>query len=204
MSRAVPERPSSLSSMPVLRPIDSWFLTHVLPHEAQFLSAARRLLRNSDEAQDLVQEVFMRLFVMEGWAAIASPRAYVLRMVRNLAIERIRRSRIIDFQRLADSEALNFADEAPDPFRAAYASDQVQRILAVLDKMPPKYRSVLIERRLDDRPISELARQSGTSASTLEKRLARAIYLLNAGLRAYGAATDDDESSARPDDAVGG
>jgi RNA polymerase sigma-70 factor (ECF subfamily) len=190
--------------MAVLRPIDSWFLTQVLPHEAQFLSVARRLLRNSDDAQDLVQEVFTRLFVMEGWAVIASPRAYVLRMVRNLAIERIRRSRIIEFQQLADSEALNLADETPDPFRAACASDQVQRILAVLDKMPPMYRSVLIQRRLDERPISELARQMGMSASTLEKRLARAIYLLNAGLRADEPATDGDESSARPDDAVGG
>jgi RNA polymerase sigma-70 factor (ECF subfamily) len=190
--------------MPALRPIDSWFLTQVLPHEAQFLRAARRLLRNSDDAQDLVQEVFTRLFVMEGWAGIASPRAYVLRMLRNLAIERIRRSRIIEFQQLADSEALNFADEAPDPFRAAYASAQVRRILAILDKMPAKYRSVLIQRRLDDRPISELARQMGMSASTLEKRLARAIYLLNAGLRTDEAATDGDERSARPDDAVGG
>ena len=45
-----------------------------------------------------VQEVFSQLFIMEGWAAIANPRAYVLRVLRNLAIERIHHSHSIEFQ----------------------------------------------------------------------------------------------------------
>jgi RNA polymerase sigma factor (sigma-70 family) len=192
--------------MPPLRPIDRWFLSQVLPHEGRFLSVARRLLRDSDEARDLVQEVFTRLFVMEGWATIANPRAYVVRMLRNLAIERIRRSRIIEFQRLADVESLNFVDEAPDPFRATDARDQVQRMWALLEKMPPEYRSVLIQRRLDDRPISELAREMGISASTLEKRLGRAIHLLNVGMLAHETTAGDgvSVSPTRPNCAAGG
>lgn len=74
--------------MPPLRPIDHWLLSQVLPFEARFVSAARRMVRNPEEARDLVQEAFTRLLVMEGWADIANPRAYVFRMVRNLAIER--------------------------------------------------------------------------------------------------------------------
>jgi RNA polymerase sigma factor (sigma-70 family) len=188
--------------MPVLRPIDRWFLSQVLPHEARFLSVARRLLRNSHEADDLVQEVFTRLFVMEGWAAIDNPRAYVLRMLKNLAIERIRRSRIIEFEHMADVEALNVVDEAPDPFRVASAREQLQRIWAVLEKMPPEYRSLLIQRRLDDRPIREIALEMKMSISTLEKRLARAIHLLNTGLRARGVIMGPDESPAASDSAA--
>lgn len=188
-----------------LRPIDRWFLSYVLPYEARFLSVARRLLRNSHDAHDLVQEVFTRLFVMEGWAAIDNPRAYVLRMLKNLAIERIRRARIIEFRQLADIEAANLVDEGPDPFRSASARDQLQRIWAVLDKMPPEYRSVLIQRRLDDQPISEIARQMNMSVSTLEKRLARAIHLLNTGLQAHGGGIEpDNQGSAASNSAVGG
>jgi RNA polymerase sigma factor (sigma-70 family) len=180
--------------MPILRPIDQWFLSQVLPFEARFVSAARRLLRNSDDARDLVQEVFTRLFVLEGWADIANPRAYVLRMLRNLAIERIRRSHIIEFQQLADVEALNLIDEGPDPYRTACAGEQVQRIWAVLESMPPEYRSVLIQRRFEDQPLSAMAREMGLSLSTLEKRLARSIYLLNEGLRAQEAAVEAGEA----------
>ncbi len=190
--------------MPTLRPVDQWFLNQVLPFEARFVSAARRLLRNPDDAHDLVQEVFTRLFVMEGWAAIANPRAYVLRMLRNLAIERMRRSQIIEFQQLADVEALNLIDEGPDPYRAACAKEQVQRLGAVLESMPPEYRSVLIQRRLEDQPLSAMARRMGMSVSTLEKRLARAMYLLNEGLRAQEAAVATDESSTPSDSVVGG
>jgi DNA-directed RNA polymerase specialized sigma24 family protein len=83
-----------------------------------------------------VQEVFTRLFVMEGWATIATPRAYVVRMLRNLAIERIRRSRIVEFQRLADVDSLNFVGEAPDPFRATDAREEMQRMWAELHIRP--------------------------------------------------------------------
>jgi len=189
--------------MPTLRPIDQWFLNEVLPFEARFVSAARRLLRNPDDAYDLVQEVFARLFVLEGWADIANPRAYVLRMLRNLAIERIRRSHIIEFQHLADMEELNLIDEGADPYRAASAKEQVQRIWAVLEKMPPEYRSVLIQRRFEDQPLSTLAREMGMSVSTLEKRLARAMYLLNEGLRAQEAEAQTRASFTLPDGVPG-
>ena len=190
--------------MPPLRPIDQWFLREVLPHEGQFLAVARRLLRSSDEAQDLVQEIFTRLFVMEGWAAIANPRAYVVRMLRNLAIERLRRARIVQFQRLADIEAFNLVDEAPGPVRSAEARDQVQKIWAILQRMPPDYRSILIQSRLDDRPVSEVAREMNVSPSTLEKRLARAIHLLSVGLQAHESTADTGASPSRRKRAAGG
>jgi RNA polymerase sigma factor (sigma-70 family) len=183
--------------MPTLRPIDQWFLNEVLPFEARFVGAARRLLRNPDDAHDLVQEVFTRLFVLEGWADIVNPRAYVLRMLRNLAIERIRRSQIVEFQHLADIEELNLIDDGPDPYRVANAQEQVQRIWAVLESMPPEYRTVLIQRRFEDEPLSALAREMGMSVSTLEKRLARALYLLNEGLRTQEA-SQARESSTLP------
>jgi RNA polymerase sigma factor (sigma-70 family) len=189
--------------MPTLRPIDQWFLSQVLPFEARFVSAARRLLHNPDDARDLVQEVFTRLFVLEGWAEIANPRAYVLRMLKNLAIERIRRSHIIEFQHLADAEATSLIDEGPDPYRAACAQEQVQRIWTVLESMPPECRSVLIQRRFEDRPLSDMAREMGMSLSTLEKRLARAIYLLNEGLRARDAAAEAGESATLFDSTTG-
>ena len=190
--------------MPTLRPIDQWFLSQVLPFEARFVSAARRLTRNADDAHDLVQEVFTRLFVLEGWAAIANPRAYVLRMLKNLAIERIRRSQIIDYQHLADLEPLNLIDEGPDPYRAAAATEQVQRVWAVLESLPPEYRSVLIQRRFEDQPLRDMAREMGMSLSTLEKRLARALYLLNEGLRAREAAAETGEGSTLTDGITGG
>ena len=189
--------------MPTLRPIDQWFLSQVLPFEAQFVSAARRLLRNPDDAFDLVQEVFARLFVVDGWADIANPRAYVLSMLRNLAIERIRRSQIVEFQHLADIEALNLIDEAPDPCRAASAQEQVQRIWAVLESMPSEYRTVLIQRRFEDQPLSALAREMGMSVSTLEKRLARAMYLLNEGLRTQEIEARERASFRLPEGAAG-
>jgi len=171
--------------MRVFRPIDRWFVDKVLPHEGRFLERAVRLTRTRDEARELVQEAFVRLFDFAGWATISDPRHYVLRMLRNIAIERARRASIVDFRQISDFDAIQFVDESPDALRVAAARDQVRRMLAVLEKMPADYRAILLQRRLDDRVPSEIARESGISLSTLEKRLARAIHLLNRGMEAY-------------------
>ncbi len=127
----------------------------------------------------------MRLFTLERWATVTDPRNYVLRMLRNIAVERMRRARIVAFEQLSTFDQFDPADDAPDAFRVAAARDQVRRMLAVLEKMPAHCRDILIERRLDDRTPTEMARTSGISVSTLEKRLSRAIYLLNRGMESY-------------------
>jgi RNA polymerase sigma-70 factor (ECF subfamily) len=109
----------------------------------------------------------------------------------------------VEFQQLADIEALNLIDESPDPYRAVSAEEQVQRIWAVLEGMPDEYRTVLIQRRFEDQPLSALAREMGMSVSTLEKRLARALYLLNEGLRAQEADARARASVVLPDGAPG-
>ncbi|MDD3799337.1 MAG: sigma-70 family RNA polymerase sigma factor [Novosphingobium sp.] len=168
--------------MPALRPIDRWFIDEVLPHEPAFLEAARRLERDADAAHDLVQEAFARLFAMDGWASIAYPRQYVLRMLRNMSIERLRRAKIVEFQRISDIEDFDVEDDTPDQFRIASGKDLVGRVRTALNAMPERCRTVLIRRRFDGQPPREIARELGISLSTMEKRLARALVLLSRAL----------------------
>lgn len=174
--------------MPMLRPIDRWFVDEVLPHEPQCLRLAMRLTAQEDAARDLVQEVFLKLLTIDGWSAIDNPRAYVLRMLRNTAIERMRRARIVDFRQLTEIDACQTGDDAPDPFRVVAARQEMARVRTALDSLPEPGRSLLIQRRIEGRAPSAMSRESGISLSTLEKRLARAYYLLT---RALGGGDDE-------------
>ena len=194
--------------MPALRPIDRWFIDEILPHEAGFVAAARRLERDADAADDLVQEAYARLYAMDGWASIASPRHYVMRMLRNLSIERLRRAKIVQFQRISDIEDFDVEDDSPSPFRVAAGRELVARIADALAAMPERCRTVLVRRRFDQQPAGEIARELGISLSTMEKRLARAVVLLTRALepersaRADGA--DRAEDADDRDDAANG
>lgn len=168
--------------MTVVRPIDRWFIDDVLPFERDLLSAAQRLCIGTDEARDLVQDVLARMLSTEGWAAIANPKTYMLRMMRNLAIDRMRRAKIIDFRHFVDIENFDAPDETPGPHRLAEDRQQHDDLARAIRALPDACRTVFQRCRIDEQSPRLIAQELGMSLSTLEKRLARATYLLTQAL----------------------
>lgn len=160
-----------------IRPIDRWFVDEVLPHERAYLDYARRIVRD-DEAGDVVQEVYVKLFRLDGWSAIANPPGYVMRMIRNQAIERVRQARVVAMQPLPAPAAIDIADDLPDAFRVVAGRAQMARVQQALAALPERCRVALVRRRFADETPREIASDLGISISTFEKRLARAVELL--------------------------
>lgn len=160
-----------------IRPIDRWFVDEILPHERAYLDYARRIVRD-DEAGDVVQEVYVKLFRLDGWSAIANPPGYVMRMIRNQAIERVRQSRVVAMQPLPAPAAIEIADDLPDAFRIVAGRAQMVRVQQALAALPERCRVALVRRRFADETPREIASDLGISISTFEKRLARAVELL--------------------------
>jgi RNA polymerase sigma-70 factor (ECF subfamily) len=164
--------------MPVTRPIDRWLIDEVLPHEARYRAVARRLMRNDDEAADLVQEALVRLLAVDGWAAISNPRAYVVRSIHNIAVERMRRAKVVMFEQIAQADTIDLCDESPDAFRVAAGRHEMDQLRKAVDALPERCRIVFVRRRFREQSPTEIASELGISLSTFEKRLARALYLL--------------------------
>ncbi|WP_181814791.1 RNA polymerase sigma factor [Sphingomonas aracearum] len=156
---------------------------------------ARRLRTGSDEPQDLVQDVFARMLTTEGWSAIANPRTYMLQMLRNIAIDRMRRAKIVDFRHFADADEYDLPDDAPDPHRIVEGRQQMKAFAEALHALPERCRVVFERRRIEGQSPRQIASELGVSLSTLEKRLARAIHLLTRALEP-GRAGDASDGAA--------
>lgn len=187
--------------MPIIRPIDRWFVDEVMPHEAGYLAFARRLTGSKEEARDLVQEAYLRLFAAGGWAGIVNPQAYVHRSIRHIVIDRLRRAKIVDFQQFVEADHGQLHNDVPDQFRVAAGKEALKKFSEVLFQLPDRCREVFIRRRVQEQSPAEIAEDLGVSVSTLEKRLARAIYLL-AQKGVGGPSNDPDGGIELPDDAV--
>lgn len=165
-----------------LREVDRWFIDEVLPFEARYLAMARRFSARSaaggDEAADLVHDVYARVLASEGWRFIDDPRAYVLTMIRNLGIQKIRRARIVVMETLAGAEGALSDSETPDPFEQVSGRQRLGLALDALKALPPRCREVVELRRLHDLSSRDIARRLGLSLSTVEKRLARGMVLM--------------------------
>lgn len=182
--------------MSYLRDLDRWFIAEVLPHESVYLAHARRLCGNAEDAADLVQDAYTKLFGLAGWRDLASPKAYTLTMVRNLAIQKMRRARVISIRQIAGLDAANLADEAPNAQCQTIDREQLRRLLKAVERLPDRCRQIVVMRRFEERSPQDIARRLGLSLSTLEKRLARGMFLLSQAMDADARATVEPPSAA--------
>ncbi len=135
----------------------------------------RRRVKDAIEAEDLVQEVFLRLLRRGNVAAIADARAYLFETASTVLIDRSRRG----------SVRHSAAHESFDPDRhdgADFPSERVYlgrealgRVSAALLELPERTRIIFVLRRLEGMKYSDIARQLGISVSAVEKHMVRAV-----------------------------
>lgn len=137
-----------------------------------------RRMHNHSEAEDLTQEVLMR--VMERGAAIdeRGPDAYVFQIAANLLRDRSRRLKV----RAAHQAGFGMIDagrvEELDPYRVVQSRHALVVILRALNELPERTRHIFILFRLENMKQREIADTLGLSVRTIEQHVIRAsIYL---------------------------
>lgn len=175
---AVPSRPGWL------RDVDCWFRDRVSPDENLFLSVARRIVGSTGAARDIVHDAYAQLMVDERWRTIDNPRAYVRQAVLNLALNFVARRRVVPLARIDADVGDEVQDDGPGPATAAEDRDHLRRVLAALDKLPPKSRRVMILRKIDGLSGPEIAKRLGISVKGVEIHLTRGMVALNKHLEA--------------------
>lgn len=163
-------------------------------HYADLLRFARAQLGSHEEAEDVVHDVFLR--VWEGRGAVGgdrSLRTYLLVAVRNRAIDRIRRrtwqSRWLDPEAgVRDGEgivrALEVAGAGFDSDPASVAELQ-QAILRALDELPERCRTAFLLCRDQELSYSEAATVMGVATATVKTQVARALASLRHSLAPF-------------------
>ena len=132
------------------------------------------ILEDTAEAEDAVQELFLRLWRgKDALDGIRSPKGYAIRVLRNLCLDRIRQSR-----KTLPSEDL---PEAALPARQDEAVDEKERLAKVLDaikSLPERQREVLTLRTLDGLSYEEISDRTGINYLTLRVLLSQARHKL--------------------------
>jgi len=127
-----------------------------------------RLVGEEELARDLTQEAFVRLFGR--WSAVRDPRAYVYLVATNLARRQWRRRR---------DEAAAVRRAHP---RAETAAPPDAGIRDVVEKLPRKWRDVVVLHYYADLAVADVARQLGQPEGTVRRRLTEARALLATSL----------------------
>jgi RNA polymerase sigma-70 factor (ECF subfamily) len=146
-------------------------------HEERAMRVALSLVPNREDARDLAQEAFLRVFrSLERFDFQHEFTTWLYRIVTNLAIDLLRKRRPATSTTGVDEEEadLELADpEGETPGAPLERAETAARVRACIDRLAPHFRSVMVLRELEGLPCTEIAEIVGTTHVTVRWRLHR-------------------------------
>ncbi len=152
----------------------SSFEAVMLPHLDAAHNLAKWLLRNEEDACDVVQEAYLRAFKSFGGFRGSNGRAWLLTIVRNTSYTLLKKNRVADLTTPFDEEIHASGDESMSPATILEHSEDAELIRQAMDELPVEFREILTLRHQEDLSYKEIADIAQIPPGTVMSRLARA------------------------------
>jgi RNA polymerase sigma-70 factor (ECF subfamily) len=154
-------------------------------YQRQVYSIALRMVRQSEDAEDLTQETFVRMFrAIDRYDPNRPFGAWLFTITSRLCIDHIRRRRMkmvsIHWKDSSTDEerTIDIEDQGLRPEELTSHAEEERRTQALIDSLPPHYRIVVLLRHQQDRSYEEIAEMLELPLGTVKARIHRARALL--------------------------
>ena len=154
----------------------------VRTHSARVYRLAYRLTGNPHDAEDLTQEVFVRVFRSLSSYTPGTFEGWLHRITTNLFLDSARRRQRIRFEGLADEMAHRLAGSEPTPAQAFDDSHLDDDVQAALKALPPEYRAAVVLCDIEGFSYEEIAATLGVKLGTVRSRIHRGRAQLRSAL----------------------
>jgi len=161
------------------------FRTIIKTYNQRLYRIARGILRNDAEAEDVVQEAYVRAFAsLAAFRGDASLATWLSRIVINEALGRLRkRRRIVAMPENPEAQVIRFPlNPSDDPERTMAQRQILALVERATDSLPDIYRMVFVARVIEGLSMEETADLLGVRPETIKTRLHRARSLLRKAL----------------------
>jgi RNA polymerase sigma-70 factor (ECF subfamily) len=146
----------------------------MLPHLDAAHNLAKWLLRNEQDAQDVVQEAYLRAFRSFSGFHGTNGRAWLLTIVRNTSYTLLKKSHAVDLTTTFDEEIHATGQDSVSPATILEHSEDAQLIKEAMDQLPAEFREILVLRHQEGLSYKEIADIAQIPPGTVMSRLARA------------------------------
>jgi RNA polymerase sigma-70 factor (ECF subfamily) len=177
-SQIIPLQKPALPRDAEAKACDERFAALVLRQSRFVFGVAYSILRNPHDAEDVVQEIFLKLYRTGAWQGIVDERAFLARAAWRVAIDRLPKRR---------------AEPPPqaqagghDPEEAAISADWNATVCRLIDALPEDLRQPLALSALEEMTSQQIGAVMGLAEGTVRTRLMRARQILKQKLAALG------------------
>ena len=139
------------------------------------------ILRDEEEAEEMVQQVFFKLWERnENLSLTGSVSSYLYRAVHNESLNYIKHQKVRSNHQL--HVAYSMKNEVEHPAKKVIAGELEKKIHAALNELPEQCRTIFQMSRFDELKYREIADKLGISVKTVENQMGKALKLLRAKL----------------------
>jgi RNA polymerase sigma factor (sigma-70 family) len=152
------------------RLLASWVAREIMPHETRIRAWFSRARLSPEDVDDLMQEAYCRIAMLETIDHISSPHAYFFSVARNLLLRRLRRQQIVPFEAISDIES--FRDEdMPSPEEQITSRMAYEQVMALIAALPDRCRRVVELRKIEGWSQKQIAEHLGMTEKAVEKQV---------------------------------
>lgn len=147
------------------------FKQEVLPLREQLFYYAQRLLDDLEDAEDIIQEVFLKLWYMRGELKnYNSVPALSVQITKHLCLNRIK----VKNRKQEGAEELRWSTEAQTPYSQLEQKDDVEHLMRIIDRLPGLQQTILRMKHIDGFEVDEIADIVGSNPEAVRMNLSRA------------------------------
>ena len=155
-----------------------WFFREVFPLEPALTRYIRRNWRNGSDVADLRQEIYVRVYGAARERLPLQAKPFLFTTARNHLINQARSARVVSMEHVADLESSPVLVDAMTPDRHLTARDELRRVQAGLDRLPPRCREVVVLRKIEGLSTKAVAARLNIGVDTVEQQMVHGMRAL--------------------------
>ena len=153
-----------------------WLSRHILPHEpALRAQLSRWRVPDGLDADDVIQETYAKLSMLDDVEGITSPKAYFFQVARSVILMHVRRSRVVSIQAVEQIDQLGVASDDPGPDEQVSDRQQLHQLATMIAGLPTSSRAAMTLRLVNELSHREIGERLGMTANAVQKCLAKSL-----------------------------
>ncbi len=148
-----------------------WFAEHLQPHEPMLRAWLKSRFSKGVDVDDIIQDAFLKVLKARENRELHSPKAFLFATARNMALDVVRRSKIIQFDSLPENELSDVLDDSDSVQESIERNQELEMLTKAIQSLPARCRRIFTLRKVYCMSQASIAEELGISVNTVATQL---------------------------------